>query len=56
MQFQIIARRENRKRQIPKSSRLESLEKFLGNKFILLDARGNTSGSFNSGGIADLLC
>ena len=39
---------------IPKSSRLESLEKFLANKFSLSDSEDNTSGTLNRGGIADL--
>ena len=36
------------------SSRLEFLEKFLGNNFALLDAEYNTSGPLNRGGIADI--
>ena len=39
---------------MPESSRLEFLEKFLGNNFALSDAEGNTSRSLNRGGIADL--
>ena len=42
-------------KEIPKSSRLEFLEKFSGNNFTLSDAEDNTSGSLNRGGIADLL-
>ena len=38
---------------IPESSKLEFLEKFLTNKFALSDAENNT-GPLNSGGIADL--
>ena len=41
-------------KEIPESSRLEFLEKFLANNFALLDAEGNTSGPLNRGGIADL--
>ena len=39
---------------IPESSRLEFLEKFLANNFALSDAEDNTSGPLNRGGIADL--
>ena len=42
-------------KEIPESSRLEFLEKFLANNFPLSDAEDNTSGPLNSGGIADLL-
>ena len=42
-------------KEIPKSSRLEYLEKFLGNNFALSDAEDNTSGPLNRGGIADWL-
>ena len=41
-------------KEIPESSRLEFLEKFLANNFALSDAEDNTSGSLNRGGIADL--
>ena len=41
-------------KEIPESSRLEFLEKFSANNFILSDAEENTSGSLNRGGIADL--
>ena len=40
-------------KEIPKSSRLEYLEKFLANNFALSDAEDNTSGPLNRGGIAD---
>ena len=40
-------------KEIPESSRLEFLEKFLAN-FALSDAEDNTSGPLNRGGIADL--
>ena len=40
--------------EIPGSSRLEFLEKFLTNNFALSDAEDNTSASLNRGGIADL--
>ena len=42
-------------KEIPESSRLEFLEKFLANNFALSDAEHNTSGPLNRGGIADLL-
>ena len=41
-------------KEIPESSRLEFLEKFLANNFALPDAEDNTSGPVNRGGIADL--
>ena len=41
-------------KEILKSSRLELLEKFLANNFALSNAEDNTSGSLNSGDIADL--
>ena len=41
-------------KEIPESSRLEFLEKFLANNFALSDAEGNTSRPLNRGGIADL--
>ena len=41
-------------KEIPESSRLEFLEKFLANNFALSDAEDNTSGPLNRGGIADL--
>ena len=53
MQFQISSRRETGK-EIPESSRLEFLEKFSANNFVLSDAEDNTSGPLNRGGIADL--
>ena len=53
MQFQISCRRKAGK-EIPKSSRLGFLEKFLANNFALSEAEGNTFGPFNRGGIADL--
>ena len=42
----------NRKtgKQVPESSRLEFLEKFLGNNFALTDLEYNTSGQLNRGG------
>ena len=40
--------------EIPESSRLEFLEKFLVNNFALSDAEDNTSESLNRGGITDL--
>ena len=41
-------------KEIPESSRIEFLEKFLANNFALSDAEDNTSGPLNRGGIADL--
>ena len=40
--------------EIPGSSRLEFLEKFLANNFALSNAEDNTSGPLNRWGIADL--
>ena len=42
-------------KEIPESSRLEFLVKFLAKNFPLSDAEDNTSRPFNRGGIADLL-
>ena len=42
--------------EIPESSTLEFLEKFLANNFALSDAEDNTSRPLNRGGIADLPC
>ena len=42
-------------KEIPESSRLEFLEKFSANNFALSDAKDNTSGPLNRGGVADLL-
>ena len=41
-------------KELPESSRLEFLEKFLANNFALLDAEDNTSRLLNGGGIVDL--
>ena len=41
-------------KEIPESSKLEFLEKFLANNFALSDAEDNTSGPLNRGAIADL--
>ena len=41
-------------KEIPESSGLQFLEKFLANNFPLSDAEDNTSGLLNRGGIADL--
>ena len=41
-------------KEIPESSRLEFLEKFLANNFVSPDAEDNTSGPLNRGGITDL--
>ena len=40
---------------MPESSRLEFVEKFLANNFALSGVEGNTSGSLNRRGIAELL-
>ena len=40
--------------EIPESSRLEFLEKFSANDFVLSDAEDNSSGPLNRGGIACL--
>ena len=40
--------------QIPESSKLEFLEKFLAKNFALSDAEDNTSGPSDRGGVADL--
>ena len=42
------------RKEIPESSRLEFLEKFLANNFALSDAEDNRSGPLNRGGVADL--
>ena len=42
-------------KEIPEPSRLEFLENFLANNAALSDAKDNTSGQFNRGGIAHLL-
>ena len=41
-------------KEIPESSRLEFLETFSANNFSLSDARDNTTGPLNRGGIANL--
>ena len=47
--------REGKKvKEIPESSRFEFLEMFSANNFALSDAEDNTSGSLNTGGMADL--
>ena len=42
-------------KEIATSLRLEFFKKFLANNFTLSDAKDNTSGPINRGGIADLL-
>ena len=42
--------------EIPQSSRLKFLEKFLGNSFTLSDAEVNTSKLLNRAGIAHYFC
>ena len=51
--FKLVLERKTGK-EIPESSRLEFLEKFLANNLALLDAEDSTSGSLNRGGITDL--
>ena len=41
-------------KEIPESSRLEVIKKFLANNFALTDVEDDTCGSLNRGGIADL--
>ena len=41
-------------KEVPKSSRLEFLEKFLSNNFALSDAEEKTSGLLSRGSIADI--
>ena len=54
MQFQVSSEKELTGKEIPKSSRLEFLEKISTNHFPLLDAEDNTFGLLDRGGIADL--
>ena len=54
MQFEILILEGKTGNEIPESSRLDILEKFLANNFALSDAENNTSGPLNRGGIADL--
>ena len=51
--FRLVLERKTGK-EVPDSSRLKFLEKFLTNNFALSDAEDNTYGSLNRGGIADL--
>ena len=51
--FRLVLDRKTGK-EIPESSRLEFLEKFLANYFALSVAEDNTSGTLNRGGIAGL--
>ena len=51
--FRLVLERKMSK-EIPESSRLEFLEKFLANNFALSDAEDNNSRPSNRGGIADL--
>ena len=50
--FRLVLERQNGK-EIPKSSRLEILEKFLVNNFALSNVKDKTSGPLNWGGVAD---
>ena len=52
-QFQISSRREAAK-EILESSKLEFLEKFLANNFLLSEAENSTCRWLNRGGIAEL--
>ena len=45
---------EKTDKEIPESSRLEFLEKFLANNFAISDAEDNTSDPLNRGGMVDL--
>ena len=51
--FRLVLERKTGK-EMPESSRLEFLEKFLANNFALSDAEDNTYRLLNRGGIADL--
>ena len=51
--FRLVLERKAGK-EIPESSRVEFLEKFLANNFALSDAEDKSSGPMNRGGIADL--
>ena len=51
--FRLVLERKTGK-EMPKSSRLEFLEKSLANNFALSDAQDNFSEPLNTGGIADL--
>ena len=51
--FRLVLERKTGK-EIPESSRLEFLEKFLAKFFALSDAEDNTSCLLNRGGIVDL--
>ena len=53
MRFQIVIEGKTGK-ELPKSSRLEFLENFSANNFVLSDAEDNTSGPMNRRGVADL--
>ena len=50
----ILVLEGNTGKEIPKSSRLEFLEKFLENNFALSEAEGNTSRSLNRGSVNSL--
>ena len=51
--FRLVCEGKTNKR-ISESSRLKFLEKFLGNNFALSDAKGNTAGLIDKGGIVDV--
>ena len=51
--FRLVLEKKTGK-EMPESSRLEFLEKFLANNFALSDAEDNTYRLLNRGGIADL--
>ena len=52
--FRVVLKEKTGK-EIPESSRMEFIEKFLANNFTLPDAEDNNSGPLNRGGIAALL-
>ena len=51
--FRLVLEGKIRK-EIPESSRLEFLEKFIANNFALSHAEDNTPGMLNRGGVTDL--
>ena len=51
--FRLVLERKTGK-EVPDSSRLEFLEKFLANNFALSDAENNTSSPLNRGSMVDL--
>ena len=47
---------EKKGKEMPESSRLEFVENFLANNFVLSGVEDKTSGSLNRRGIAEFLC